>query len=479
LKAGFASVDITPPLGSESPGYFEKRVFWDVHDPLYAKAVVFEAGGSRVSLVGVDALSLKASTVREARRLAEAMTGIPGENIMVGASHDHQAGPTVDWVGDREALVTNASDPDFLKALLQNAPAADAAYLSLLARAIASAVALADKHKVKALCAVGLGREETVSFNRRFKMKDGREMTHPGKGNPDIVRPAGPIDPNVGVLSAWGEDGELLGCVVNFACHGTTLGGEAFSADWPHYLDDTIRGVMGHDSTVVFLNGACGDVTQVDNRSLRESEFGEKWSRRVGRKVGAEALKVLSEAEPFEMGPLESKREVLHLARREVPPDRLQWAKDLVRNKTPKEDASWVFARDMILLSERNKLEPSVPCEIQVIQLGPLVLSSSPAELFCQLGLDIKSGSTFPYTFIVELANGCIGYVPTEEAMGPAGGGYETRMGMHSFLAPSSGKRIVKASIELIRSLTPATIREKAGEKGKPWDYGSVGPEEV
>jgi hypothetical protein len=337
---------------------------------------------------------------------------------------------------------------------------------------------LADKHKVEAKCAIGVGKEPTVSFNRRFKMKNGRQMTHPGKGNPDIIEPAGPIDPAVGVLSAWSTDGKFLGCVVNFACHGTT-GPGGCSADWPYYLDSTIRGVMGYNSTVIFLNGACGDITQVDNQTVREPEFGEKWARRVGQKVGAEALKVIAEAEPGDLEPLNAAQTILNIETRKVPMERLKWAYDLVKSNV-KSDYRWYFARDIILLNERNKFEPSVPCEIQAIQIGPLVVVSSPAELFCQLGLDIKSASTFPYTFVVELANGIIGYVPTEEAMGPSGGGYETRMGMHSKLIPSAGRRIVEASIDLIKRFTPGKEPEAPkGEKGIPWNYGEVGPEEI
>ena len=187
MKAGFCQLDITPPLGSESPGFFEKRIFWDVHDPLYVKAAVFEDRGSRVALVGVDSLSIKASTVRAARQMAERITGIPAGNIMVAATHDHQGGPTVEWAGDREGVLRSARDRSLIERLLATAPAADPSYLELVSKRVASAVALADKHKVEAFCAVGVGKEESVSFNRRFRMRNGRQMTHPGKGNPDIV----------------------------------------------------------------------------------------------------------------------------------------------------------------------------------------------------------------------------------------------------------------------------------------------------
>src|SRR5262249_39723179 len=147
--------------------------------------------------------------------------------------------------------------------------------------------------RAPARCAAGIGIEGQVAFNRRFRMQSGFTMTHPGQGNPEIIEPAGPIDPQVGVLGAWNADGKLVGCIVNFACHATTGPGGSW-ADYIYYLEKTIRGLMGDDVIVVFLAGMAGDVTQVDNRSpyqIRQS--GEVSSRRVGGSVGAEALKTL------------------------------------------------------------------------------------------------------------------------------------------------------------------------------------------
>ncbi|MGQ9515362.1 MAG: hypothetical protein ACUVTL_10025 [Thermoproteota archaeon] len=53
-------------------------------------------------------------------------------------------------------------------------------------------------------------------------------------------------------------------------------------------------------------------------------------------------------------------------------------------------------------------------------------------------------------------------------------------MGMHSKLVSSAGRRIVEASIDLIKRFTPGRLpEEKKVEKGTPWNYGEVGPEEV
>src|SRR5690606_13987120 len=94
-------------------------------------------------------------------------------------------------------------------------------------------------------------------------------------------------------------------------------------------------------------------------------------------------------------------------------------------------------------------------------------------------GLRIKRESPFTFTFPVELANGCTGYVPTEEAFGPNGGGYETRLTSYSNLEVTAGTQMADAGIELAKRLRPDPRPEppKAPPFAQPWGYGAVPPE--
>ena len=65
------------------------------------------------------------------------------------------------------------------------------------------AICAADQPRAEARCGVGKGIEDKVAFNRRLRMKNGLTFTHPGQLNPDIVEPAGPIDPEVVLCLAW------------------------------------------------------------------------------------------------------------------------------------------------------------------------------------------------------------------------------------------------------------------------------------
>jgi hypothetical protein len=99
----------------------------------------------------------------------------------------------------------------------------------------------------------------------------------------------------------------------------------------------------------------------------------------------------------------------------------------------------------------------------------------------------MRAGSKFPITMPVELANGSIGYIPTEEALSKRGGGYETRLTSYSNAEPAAGRRFVETAVQLVAQLTTGTMpqRPKAGPfqpdpngpAPRPWSYGCVPPE--
>ena len=122
------------------------------------------------------------------------------------------------------------------------------------------------------------------------------------------------------------------------------------------------------------------------------------------------------------LAPVAFMTEMLKIPRRAPRPERLARSLAMVQADPKGVDSTeWTFAKEIVLLDARLAKEPIANVEVQAIQIGPVVLLSSPAEYFCQYGLDIKSGSRFPFTFPVSLANDCVGYVPTEEALGPRG----------------------------------------------------------
>ncbi len=460
----------------ECPGGYGKSYHRSLHDPCKVRAAVFDDGRCRVAIVGVDALMVPRPLVQSVRTAIEDSCDIEPEAVMIAASHSHSSGPTVMvQPGEYDAA------PELVKQLAyEKSSCADPDYLKLVERQILAAVVEACQGRVEARCGVGVGIEDRVAFNRRFHMKNGLTYTHPRQGNPDIVDVAGPTDPEVGVIGAWAKEGKLIGCIVNFCCHATTSAG-GISANYIYYLEKAVRGFFGDDVVVVFTAGACGDVTQVDNLSPYRSPSGERWAQLVGGRVGAEAVKVLLSMYADKLTPIAAKMKVLKIERRVPSRERVKHCYEIVK-RPPRQVGGivWTFAKEIVLLDDKIRREPVADVEVQAIQLGPAVLLSNPAELFCQLGLQIKRGSPFPYTFPVQLANGCVGYVPTEEAFGPHGGGYETRLTSYSNLAITAGTQIVRASLELARSLKPGPVAQPPPAppfNGQPWSYGNVPPE--
>lgn len=479
FKAGFAERDISPTVGMEQPGGYGKAYHQTFHDACKARAAVFDDGKTKVALVGIDSLFIRKPTVDAIRAAIQKECGIEPHAILISASHTHSGGPIgFPYPGEF------SDSGDLAKNLAENhTTIANPEYLKKAEAGIIDAVREAHARRVEAKAGVGFGIEEKASFNRRFKMKNGLTFTHPGQGNPEIVEPAGPIDPQVGVLGVWDKPGAFLGCVVNFACHATT-GPGGISADYIHYVEKTIRGLMGDKAIVVFLPGAGGDVTQVDNRNPHAiRQFGEVSSRFVGGRVGAEAVKTLLSMEQAagSLVPLSARSQTLAIPRRAPRPERLEKARALVRQDPKTADPTeWTFAKELILLEARLRKEPIAPVEVQAVQVGPAVFLACPAEYFCQFGLDLKAGSKFPFTFPVSMANDCIGYVPTEEALGPGGGGYETRLTSYSNLEPKAGRTMADALLKLSAGMTPGAAPQfppLPKFQGKPWSYGNVPPE--
>ncbi len=478
FRAAFCEKDITPDIGMEQPGGYGKSYHRKFHDQCKVRAAVFDDGRKKVAIVGVDLIFITRKVVQISRAEIQEQCGIQGSDIMIGASHSHSSGPiAMSEPGDFDdaspmvkELATNmsiVSDPGFIQYLQQQ---------------IVAAVCEANKNLQDAKLAVGVGHEDKVSFNRRLRMKNGLSYSHPGVGNPDIIDYAGPIDPDVGTIGVWDMKDNLLGVMVNFACHATT-NPDGISANWIGAMERTLRGATGNAALpVVFLQGACGDITQVDNLAKYANPNAEDWWELVGGRVGAEAYKTLLLIKRGAGNdiPLDSRQKVWQIKRRVPSTEKVKKAFELVKQGPQKAGATeWTFAKETVMLDAMIKKRSEVEVEVQAIQVGPVALISNPAEYFVQYGLDIKKGSHFPFTFVVELANGVVGYVPTEEAFGPNGGGYETRLTSYSNLEVTAGRQFADTGIKLANEMKPGKIPLPALPPAKtvPWSYGNVPPE--
>jgi neutral ceramidase len=485
MKAGFYSADITPSIGMESPGSYEKEYVSSIHDSIKARAAVIDDGITPVALVGIDTGGYgNLADLAMVRKKIEETCGFPGENLLIGASHTHAGGPIAEC-----AFHDYENAPDFIKKLwYEYSPISNETYRAWVNGQIITAVCEAYNRRQEAVISIGKGKAEGLSFNRRIKMKNGKVYTHPGKGNPDNVDYAGPSDPDVGVLSAFTPDREFIGSVVNYTCHATNgMDGGGVSADYIYFTEKVLLEAMGGGG-FVYLNGACGDITQVDNMSLKEKEGGTKYSRLIGMSVAGEAIKVIAQTEIGKHSPIEFKKKIIKVKRRKPSDERLAKCLKIVEDGLANgvtNTTEWVFAKEIVILDYIIQQEPIASLEICAVQIGDNVFVSSPGETFCATGLEVKANSPFNNTFIVGLGNGAYGYIPTPDAFEADGGGYETVLTSFSNLEPMAADMIADAGIELVNTMKPGSspktplINSESRGFGviDPWDYGILGPE--
>lgn len=438
-RVGAASATITPKVGTPMAGYYYERKAEGVHDDLFAKAIVLEQGETRAALVSLDLISTSLGMVEDARAEIERITKIPGRNVMISATHAH-TGPVLTARGSRDAEF-GGKNP-----LVRE-------YNAELPKRIAEAVRQAEAKLTEARILAARGAETGIAFNRRFHMKDGTVGWNPGKLNPKIHKPAGPIDPDVDIVyfESTAKDRAPIATYVNHAVHLDNIGGAFFSADMPSVVARLLGQVKGPGMVTCYTSGCCGDINHI-NVNWAEPQGGFSNPERMGIILAGAVLKTWPDLKPVAPGPLGVKSTTVPLPLAKLSPGDVPKAKEIVerhraggKNAPSFLEAVWGYR---VLDTEARRGEP-IAVEVQVIALGTDVAwVSLPGEIFVELGLAIKQDSPFKETIIAELANGAIGYVPTRRAF--TQGNYEV---VSARGAEGSGELLVDAAVKLLKEL--------------------------
>jgi neutral ceramidase len=306
LHVGGAKVNITPKKGESH----YRGVSEGTHDPLFARALVFEQGKVKAALVVLDVLNVSMDLTGPARKLAAAKTGIPEANIAVTATHTHCS-----------PLNHNDLKPDEKDT-----------YAARVRDSIVEALVQAQKGARVATLHVGKPLQTpAISFNRRYHMKDGSVKMNPGFLNLDIVKPEGPIDPEVGILLFKdAKTKKPFASLTSFAMHLDTVGTKFYSADYPYYIHDFFESEFGADFISVFGTGTCGDINHIDVTKPGPQKGhmdGYQTTRYLGGMLNDTIKKHLAKLKPDEPA-LEVRGQVLMLPLQKVTDKELAWAKD-------------------------------------------------------------------------------------------------------------------------------------------------------
>ncbi|MCX7048422.1 MAG: hypothetical protein NTX50_23420 [Candidatus Sumerlaeota bacterium] len=437
IQAGVAVADITPPVPYRMSGYFSERLSTGVDNPLQAKAIVIRQGSKRIAMVFCDLIGLPREVSSEARKQASAKTGIPVTHILLAATHTH-TGPLYN-----DALRQHFHELAVSK--LGRDPYETVDYPTQLISKIVHAIALADAATTSARLAAGTTEQQGLSFNRRFHMKDGSVRFNPGPLNPDIVRAAGPIDPQAGIVLVRGAaDGAAKAALVNFALHLDTTGGTMYSADYPFYVERSLRETLGADFMLLYGTGTCGDINHIDITRKQRPKADE-----IGTSLAQTLKAALPGLAPVSAPALAMRSEAVRVPLQRFPDEKLAWAKENI-HKVGSRDLSFLEQVEAYkILSVKQLGGDSIPLEVQVIKLsGDVAIVGLPGEVFVDFGLAIKRASPFATTLVIELCEDCPGYIPTQKAF--AEGSYET---VNSRIAPGGGEMMTDLAIRLLKEL--------------------------
>ena len=444
LKAGAYAADITPtrfPVSSN--GSMRDRFAQSAHDPLQARALVLDNGVSQIAIVVADSCMIPRDIFDKAKEKASRATGIPATNMLMSATHTHSA-------------VTVAG-------VFQSEP--DTAYGKFLADRIAHAVLEAASRREAARVGWAVGNNGHQVFNRRWLMRPGFDYSdpfdsasdkvrmNPRSGSNRLLKPAGPTDPEVPVLAVEAVDGRPLALLANYALH--YVGGvpaNMLSADYFGEFGRRIqRLVRAQNLEPAFVgimsNGTSGDVNNVNffESAVHRAPFEQ--IRIVASDLAASAFQAYRRIEYEAWVPLLADETQIELGVRLPSKDDIRRAQEILETagSGPYRERRQIYARETVLLAE---YPATVRVKLQAIRIGGLGIVSSPCETFVETGLAIKKQSPLQPTFVIELANGYNGYLPTSRQHQL--GGYETWRARSSYLTIDSEAKVRATLLRLL-----------------------------
>ena len=224
-----------------------------------------------------------------------------------------------------------------------------------------------------------------------------------------------------------------MAVLMNYSCHPVAVHNykNLISADYPGYAMGVIEKTKEGRVIALHTTGAAGDINP---RQMHDVKYAEKF----GNMVGGEALKIAESIETCPELTLNVVSEPVNLSVRTLPTaDELkkmieEGKKNLEKRKQEgtleyhQLMSAYIpieWAQEALEVVESGRTIEHLEMEIQVVRMNDAVLVAMPGEIFVDIGLNIKKTSPYPYTFVIEMANGAIAYLPTQKAFEV--GGYE------------------------------------------------------
>jgi hypothetical protein len=385
-----------------------------------------------------------------ARKLIEQEAGIPSHNVLLSAVHTHSA-----------TLAGNGPFPF--------APQVND-YPSFVVRRIVDGVKCAAKGLRPAQLGFTTLQAPEHVFNRRWFLKPGtmppnpfggidQVKMNPPAGSQDLVEPAGPTDPTVSILALREPDGRPIAVYSAYSLHYVGgVGRGDISADYYGMYCGRLERLLHGDQqdpplVAMMANGTSGDVNNINFLHPRPPKKPYEQMRFVADDLAAKVHAALAKVEYRDQVTLAARYREPIIARPQPTAEQLAWAKERLTKPAPKPgetDLTYIYARRTVGMVGG---EASVAVPLQVLRIGPVCLGTMPGEPFAEIGLEFRQRSPVQPAFLVELAHGSFGYVPTARHFEL--GGYETWLGSCAF-EPHASEKMLDTLLEMVAEVRDA-----------------------
>lgn len=435
LKAGFNKVCISPPLGVPLAGFAARpEVSTGIHDDLFARALVLETEAASVAMVSVDLLALPGEFVNRVRESIHDRTSIERDAIMIASTHTH-AGPVT---------IKTFFNPD---------GSVDSQYMNMLARCIEEAVSNAWRDRAPAKVGIGAGHVAGVGVNRRSADQK-------------------PVDDQIGIIRVTDLAQNTKAVLINYACHPTVLGPDNLlvTGDFPAFAVEAIENAIGPGGFAMFVNGTQGNISMGHSSELSAIGVvtpGRTFARaaELGQLLADATLKTLATINVDDHPVLAATSIQITLPLKNYPSasETLKTLRDseahlnaLVSDngdnteqvRRAKSDHLYASINDFYARETEALADRMLPVELQGIRIDDAVFVAIPGEVFVEIGLQLKQLAAYKL-FIVGIANGYIGYLPTKEDYEL--GGYEV---VSSKCRPEAAGKLIEQVLHLEQRLS-------------------------
>ena len=447
FQVGVATSNITPWLGGGLVGNFgTPPPATHVHDELYTHCFVLDDGSTRLVLVVVDSIYISREVLDEAKRQVEEATGIAADRILISCTHTHSS--------------VSARWPNPLKPEKEFTE-----YQQFVIHRIADGVRCAINNLQPARIAWGTVDVPDQVHNRRWLLKPDAKLFNPfgepdqakmNPGNrPDLLKPAGPIDPQIAFLAFETKEGRPIGLLANYSLHYVGATGRSWiSADYFAVFADRIQELLSADRldppfVAAMSNGTSGNINNIDFTKPRPKRALYEQIRVVADECAQAVIGQYKTLTWHDWAKLDMRQRELELGVRKPTPAQLEHVKMVLADPDRKDQ--FPHERTYAQRAMQQQESPdTVSVLLQAVRIGDVGISAIPFEVFSEIGLELKARNPFKPSFTMELANGGYGYLPTPEQHEL--GGYETWLGTNKVEVQASTK-IVNTLLEMFKEM--------------------------